>query len=364
MKPARICISPLDWGLGHATRCIPIVNAFQSLGYEIFIATCGPQEIILRQAFPGAQFLPLRGYSIRYSKKAWLLFFTLLLQIPKIGYAVLYEWLWLKKAQKKYQFDLIVSDNRFGFFHKNTPSVFITHQLRLQTPFNYTSNLYQRILYRCLKNYQACWIPDMQAAPGFSGNLAHPIQMPRIPYWYMGLLSRLYPFAKPIVADDQNEIEFLAIVSGPEPQRSIFEKQLWDQGNALGKKFVLVAGLPENSTNTKQSNCGKWFHHLSGAELVEQIQNAKYIICRGGYTSLMELAGFEKKLILVPTPGQTEQIYLAKIWVENNWAIQVDAKELNVQAALAKASQSVYKTVPAIPFSTSALAAALKPLTL
>jgi UDP:flavonoid glycosyltransferase YjiC (YdhE family) len=152
MKQPRVCISPLDWGLGHATRCIPLIKAFQSLGYKVFIASDGNQAILLKQAFPEVEFLSIRGYQVHYTKNKQFLFFALLLQLPKIIYCVVHEQRWLKEIQRQYEFDLIVSDNRFGFFHKKIPSVFITHQLNLQTPFKWSSALYQRILYNWLKN--------------------------------------------------------------------------------------------------------------------------------------------------------------------------------------------------------------------
>lgn len=364
MKQPRVCISPLDWGLGHATRCIPLIAAFQSLGYKVFIATDGDQAVILKQAFPEIEFLSIRGYQVHYTKYKGLLFFSLLWQLPKIIYRIIYEQQWLKKTQDQYHFDLIVSDNRFGFFHKKIPSVFITHQLNLQTPFNWTSALYQHILYSWLNKFDCCWIPDTQAAPGFSGDLAHPTKMPITPYWYMGLLSRMQGVETKEVISENNEIEFLGIVSGPEPQRSIFEKQLWEQGNALGKKFVVVAGIPNNPLYNKLSSSGIVYHHLSVNELIQKIQSAKFIICRGGYTSLMELAAFNKSLILVPTPGQTEQVYLAKHWSQNKWATSVDAEGFDLKNAIEIAKQNTAIQIPQGSFSANALAAALKALTL
>ncbi|MEY4278686.1 MAG: hypothetical protein RL377_690 [Bacteroidota bacterium] len=364
MKQPRVCISPLDWGLGHATRCIPLIKAFQSLGYKVFIATDGDQAVILKQAFPEIEFLSIRGYQVHYTKNKGLLFFSLLWQLPKIIYCIFHEYEWLKKTQKQYQFDLIVSDNRFGFFHKKVNSVFITHQLNLQTPFKWTSALYQQLLYSWLKKFNSCWIPDNQDAPGFSGDLAHPKKMPTTPYWYMGLLSRMQSVETKEPINENNEIEFLGIVSGPEPQRSIFEKQLWKQGNALGKKFVVVAGVPHNPLYKKYSSCGHLYHHLSMEDLVQKIQSAKFIICRGGYTSLMELAAFNKSLILVPTPGQTEQAYLAKHWSVNKWAVSVDAAAFDLKNALERAKQNTSNPIPYTSFSANALAAALKTLTL
>jgi predicted glycosyltransferase len=215
-----------------------------------------------------------------------------------------------------------------------------------------------------VKKFDCCWIPDIQAAPGLSGDLAHPKKMPTTPYWYMGLLSRIEGIETKEPINKNNEIEFLGIVSGPEPQRSIFEKQLWEQGNSLGKKFVVVAGIPNNPSYNKSSSFGSLYHHLSVEELVQKIQVAKFIICRGGYTSLMELAAFNKSLILVPTPGQTEQIYLAKHWVNNNWANSVDAEGFDLKNVLENAKQNAVIQIPQRSFSANGLAAAVKALTL
>ena len=134
MQQKKVLIAPLDWGLGHATRCIPIVTAFIERGYHVTIATEGAHEIILREAFPGLTFLRLKGYGIRYSKNATGFTLKMIVQIPRILYNILREFWWLHTTNRHKQFDLIISDNRLGFFHLKTPSVFITHQLNLQTP--------------------------------------------------------------------------------------------------------------------------------------------------------------------------------------------------------------------------------------
>lgn len=364
MEQKKVCISPLDWGLGHATRCIPLIEAFNALGFKVYIATSGPQETILKQAVPYATFLTLAGYQVRYAKNRYVLFLVLLWQLPKIIFHVWHEYNWLKKVQQEYQFDLVVSDNRFGFFHKKIPAVFITHQLYLQTPFVWTSCLYQKLLYGWLKNYNSCWIPDTQAAPGLSGILAHPTKMPTTPFWYMGILSRLECFAKDKKETIENEIEFLGIVSGPEPQRSTFEKQLWEQGNALGKKFVMVAGLPNNELYNKIGAFGECYHHLNSEALAKKIKSAQYIICRGGYTSLMELIEFQKKLILVPTPGQTEQQYLAAHWSKHHWAVSIEAESFQLEAAIKIANNCLLQQPSYPAFSEAALTSNLKTLNL
>jgi len=376
MKRPSICISPIDWGLGHATRCITLIKGFEKLGYQVYIATEGYHEAILKEALPSCHFLPLRGYRIRYAKWGFILPLVLLFQLPKIIYSIIHEQNWLKKAQAQYEFDLIVSDNRFGFYHKLVPSVFITHQLNLQMHFAWATNLFQKLQYAWLKRFTACWIPDIEGANNLSGILANPKQKPSIPLWYMGCLSRLIDTAIDTSADNSSSIHgathnnqnvFLGIVSGPEPQRTLLENLLWKAGNKLNIPFVVIAGTPSKEQPNKlleENKNAKLYAHLAAPALVSEIKRAEYIICRGGYTTLMELIPFEKKLIFIPTPGQTEQMYLGKLWEEKNWALCYSQENFKLNIALEEASNFHFKQAPFKAFSIEALEAAIKQLSL
>ncbi len=365
MQEKSVLIAPLDWGLGHATRCIPLIAALQALNYRVTIATDGPHEIILREAFPRLNFITLKGYGIRYSKSAEGFAFKMLIQIPRILYNIIREYWWLRQTSRAQKFDLIISDNRLGFFHCKIPSIFITHQLNLQTPFVWTTQLLQWMQYTWFKLfYTMVWVPDMQGAQNLSGILGNPNKKPSTPIWYMNLLSRLQAFVTNSKQDQAPENLFLAIVSGPEPQRSIFQELLWKEGNQLNKPFQIIAGTANQPENQAISATGSIIPHLGGAALAHAIQNCTYIISRGGYTSLMELIPFGKKLILVPTPGQTEQVYLAKRWQENGWAITFDQTEFHLEAALKAAAQFNYCPIPFKSFTKEALKETLKQVNL
>jgi hypothetical protein len=366
MEQKAVCISPIDWGLGHATRCIALIRALTALNYTIYIAAEGHQETILKEAFPNAHFLKLKGYRVHYSKKRALLIPTLLFQLPKIITAIVQEYYWLKRKSQQIHFDLIISDNRFGFFHKKIKSVFITHQLELQTPFSWSTKLFQNITYRFIKNFTTCWVADMQPPHHLAGALSAPQFKPPTPVWYMNCLSRLQDEIGDNNLDTTQKTStvFLGIVSGPAPQRTLLENMLWEQGNALNQPFVLVAGLPNQSTYNKASANGFLYHHLQGGALKNEINKAEYIICRGGYTSLMELIPFHKKLIFIPTPGQTEQEYLAKYWQEKKWAIYFNQADFNLKDALTKASKFPFEQPPFIALNTTHLLTQLKQLSL
>lgn len=368
MKRGNICISPIDWGLGHATRCIPLIQCLQELGYTIYIASEGHHQVLLQEAIPEAHFLTLRGYRIKYTKRKNGFNVALLLQIPKIIFSAVYEYFWLKQKAKQIHFDGIISDNRFGFYHKKITSVFITHQLNLQTPYKWSTLLFQKFQYRWFQNFKTVWIPDIESNNGLAGILSHPTPLPSTPIWYMGCLSRLHKYVSRDINDINREVNtksitFLGIVSGPEPQRSIFEKILWEQGNHTYKPFVIVGGTPLHPQEQKSEH-GNLYSHLSGKDLAFQIQQAEYIICRGGYTSLMELIPFRKKLILVPTPGQTEQQYLARQWQDKKWAICYDQENFNVTTAIKTAHDFKYRFPPFEEMSQEAFIMELKKLSL
>jgi UDP-N-acetylglucosamine:LPS N-acetylglucosamine transferase len=367
MKKPAVCISPIDWGLGHATRCIILIRSLQTLGYEVYIATEGYHETILKEALPHANFLKLRGYRIKYAKWGYTLPILLLFQLPQILFSILYEYRWLKKAQAQYQFDFIISDNRFGFYHPAVPSVFITHQLNLQMHFAWATRAFQKIQYKWLKRFTACWIPDLAGPNNLSGVLSNPKDKPSIPLWYMGCLSRLKETKLAVENVQKEPIIFLGIVSGPEPQRTLLENLMWKAGNEQNIKFVMIAGRPSKDEPNKviqENKNAKLYAHLDATELVLEIKRAEYIICRGGYTTLMELIPFKKKLIFIPTPGQTEQLYLGKFWQEKKWALCYAQEYFNLSMALKEASNFNFETPPFINFSNEELKTAIKQLNL
>lgn len=365
MQEKAVLIAPLDWGLGHATRCIPVIAALQVLGYRVTIATDGAHEIILREAFPHLAFLKLKGYGIRYSKKAESFAFKMLLQVPRILYKIFAEFWWLHKTNQQHQFDLIISDNRLGFFHLKTPSIFITHQLNLQTPFIWTTRLLQWMQYTWFRLFfTMVWVPDMQGDLNLSGILGNPALKPSVPIWYMNCLSRLKEASTNLGVEPTPGLLFLGIVSGPEPQRSIFQATLWKGGNQTNQPFQVIAGTADQPDNHAVSTYGSIVPHLNGPDLAKAIENTKFIISRGGYTSLMELIPFNKKLILVPTPGQTEQEYLAKKWQENGWAIAFDQKNFDLESALKEAASFNYQPIPFKSFTKEALNETLKTVNL
>ncbi len=339
-----VLIAPLDWGLGHATRCIPIIKALLTNDYKVIIATNGKPEKILQQEFPQLAFVKLKGYAISYSKNKFWLPFKIAAQIPKILGVIKYEHHWLQTIIEQHKVDVVISDNRYGLYSKKIPSVFITHQLTIQTPFNWLTGILQRINYNYINKFSTCWVPDFAGENNLAGVLSHPQKTPAIPVHYLGILAR---FKKNIQA--AHHYKFCFLLSGPEPQRTILEQLILKDIDQLKVSCILLRGLPD-STNVVPAKANLTvYNHLSGNDLNEVLLSSEYIICRSGYTSVMELLALEKKAVLIATPGQTEQIFLASHLMQQKVCFAVEQNQFNLLNVAEKAQQFNY----ALPTLTS-----------
>ena len=302
----RILVAPLEWGLGHATRCIPIITSLLEQDCEVLIGAEGAAKELLEREFPQLVFLTLKGYRMRYSRKSYLLPLRLLLQFPKMISSIRNERRWLKKAIDEHKIDAVISDNRFGLHNPAVPCIYITHQLTIKTGNRFTQSLAQKFHYHFINKYNECWVPDAQGEVNLAGILSHPKHLPKIPVRYIGPLSR---FEKITV---EKKYELAVIISGPEPQRTIFEDLLLKQLKFYQGNILFVRGMPGNSAIQPGSNSNiEMRDHLNATELNKAIQESGMIISRCGYTTVMDLIKLQMLAILIPTPGQTEQEYLA-----------------------------------------------------
>lgn len=335
----NVLVAPLDWGLGHATRCIPVIYELLKQDYNVWLAGEGAQETLLKQEFPKLPFLPLKGYRVKYGGSPAGLLWSVFFQLPRIFKTIRDENNWLKKAVDEYQFDTIISDNRFGLYHPSVPCIFITHQLKIKTSFGKWSELFlQKINYRFINRFSQCWIPDEEDKNGLAGELSHPVEMPAIHSHYLGILSRL---EKKNIAEKKNHL-FISL-SGPEPQRTLLEnKIIHDIGHYNGTATIL-RGLPGASFLIPSTNDIRFFNHLDTNEYNTEMEKAEYVVSRSGYSTVMDIITLGKKSILIPTPGQTEQEYLAKYLSEKKIAFCISQKDFSIKEALQKASGFEYK---------------------
>jgi uncharacterized protein (TIGR00661 family) len=336
----RILIAPLDWGLGHTTRCIPIIYALIKGGASVWLAGNRSTETILKKEFPDLPFIPLNGYNIRYSATKILFFTKLISQLPHIRKTIQYEQNWLKKVVKKYEIDGVISDNRFGLYHASLPVIYITHQLHIETGNSWLNKIAQKINYGYINRFSQCWVPDGEAPHNLAGKLSHPGKMPLVTVNYLGVISRFVKQSRPVVND------LLIILSGPEPQRSIFEKKILEQLREYKGKVILVRGLPLEATAGMESENIEVFNHVNATALAEMIQESALVLARAGYTTIMDLAVLQQKAILVPTPGQVEQEYLARHLHAQGVFYTCNQKDFNLNKAVAEA-KVFYTRLPA-----------------
>lgn len=299
----NILIAPLNWGLGHATRCIPIIKALQENNYIPIIASDGIALELLRKEFPYLQTLELPSYQIEYAKNGKNFKWKLLQNCPKIIEAVLEEKKMVKKWIKKYSINGIISDNRLGVFSPKVPSVFITHQLNVMTGSTtwITSKLHQYVI----KKYVECWVPDFEGNPNLTGKLGH-IKNPDFELKYIGPLSRLQK------KDIPKQYDLMIILSGPEPQRGLLEEKLKKEMIHFGGNIIFIKGLIENDQKKEQIGNVAYYNFMNTRQLEQTFNESEIVLCRSGYTTIMDLTKLEKKVFFIPTPGQYEQEYLAE----------------------------------------------------
>lgn len=308
----RVLVAPLDWGLGHATRCVPLIGELIQKGCEVVLAADEATARLLAREFPQLEIKKLKGYEIRYGQNQ--LVWSLLKQLPGIFKSIQREHQWLKQVLQKEKFDLVISDNRPGLWNHKTHCVYISHQLRIQSGIHAVVNdLLQKLHSFYINKFNAVWVPDLGGAENVAGELAHPLKRNFNPV-YLGLLSRLYTTDAP-----PGKFELMILLSGPEPQRTLLEQALLKQATTLSSKILFVRGLPGNSETIKATANVEVYNHLTASQLQIAIQQSEYIVCRSGYTTLMDLLKLKKKAILIPTPAQPEQEYLATYMQEKGY---------------------------------------------
>ncbi len=306
----NILVAPLDWGLGHATRCIPIIRELQAQGCQVFIAASGNHAALLQQEFPGLSILPLQGYTIRYSKGNLML--QLFRQLPRFIQTIRQENSWLQKAIREYEIDAVISDNRYGLYSPSIPCVLITHQLHVLAPnwLKWTERLAQKSIYRFIKNFSECWVPDdVDAKNSLAASLSHPKHKPTVPVKYIGWLTRF----QPQLQQQTKKFRLLISLSGPEPQRTVLENVLLQQISKIEGQVLLIRGLPGNTAFPVNHLPNlSIVNHLPGTAMQQAIGEADIFLSRCGYSTLMDLQTVACRCIFIPTPGQTEQEYLGK----------------------------------------------------
>ncbi len=341
----------MDWGLGHATRCIPIIREISEQGHEPVLAADGRAYDLLNKEFPNHQLIRLQGYRPEYHYDSMV--FSMFLQSPRFLATIRKEQEILKTLIRKEHLNGVISDNRYGLSSTEIPAVFMTHQLFIRMPpgMQWMENLVNRLNHFFIKKYQSCWVPDVAGSENLSGELSHGKKI-SFPVEYIGMLSRLNE------NNAQKKYDLLALLSGPEPQRTFFENSIIRQAKELPLKTLIVQGKTEREMDQEKQQLEKIHEypslsenvcivsHLTSENLNQAIAESELVVCRSGYSSLMDLAAMRKKSILIPTPGQTEQEYLAKYFTEKKYAIAQKQSAMNLREAVEKIKKTELQKIP------------------
>lgn len=333
----KIFVAPLNWGLGHAGRCVPLVRGFLEEGHEVVLGGDGESLTLLKQHFPTLRVLPLAPLNLRYGRgkrQVW----AMARQIPSLIRWTIADHRLMRKYQKEEHFDRIVSDNRFGLWIDGAETIYMTHQLHIMLPngWRWAEPIAERLHRHIAERYTRCWVPDYPSSSdtinpspfkgvggSLAGALSHPAFLPKN-VKYIGPLSRFSSCPTSISSADT--INFspskgaggslaLALLSGLEPQRTIFEQEILGRFADNGMPLLLVqgkVGVPK--VRVKHGNI-TIVPHLNDEELIAALISADRIICRSGYSTIMDLCalGLLDKAELHATPGQPEQEYLAAL---------------------------------------------------
>lgn len=299
----NILIAPLNWGLGHATRCIPIIRALEKNGFFPILASDGVALKMLQKELPHLLTLELPSYNIEYAKKGEDFKWKLIKNSPKMIEAIFEE----KKIVKQWVVDFklvgIISDNRLGVYSKKVPSVFITHQLTVLS--GKTTWISSKLHQHFIKKFKECWVPDLKDTPNLTGKLGH-LKNTSLNLNYIGPLSRLEKKDMPIKYD------LMVLLSGPEPQRTLLEQKLKSEVGLFQGTVVFIKGVLEEKQKIEEIENCTYYNFMTSAELEQTFNESEKILCRSGYTTVMDLAKLQKKAFFIPTPGQFEQEYLAR----------------------------------------------------
>ncbi|MEA2078065.1 MAG: glycosyltransferase [Candidatus Marinimicrobia bacterium] len=314
MKNKTIIYAIIDWGLGHVTRSMPIIRRLINDGNKIILVSHGKALSMLKEEFPDCIIRDVKDIQIAYPKFGWMFVFKMVFQLPKMLWAWRHERRQVKALEKEFNSDLLITEMRLGFWSKKTPSILITHQLRFHLPkhlamFMIFGEWFNRIVFR---KFNYIFVPDAEGSPNLSGDLSHNSSIAKHPkVRYIGCLSSVVPDEDP----PEKDIDILISISGPEPQRTQFEENVLTQLNDVQGKVVVTLGKPVTENNiVKQTENITVYSHLNRKEMGQMMQRAKHMVCRSGYSTVMELLALQKSALYVPTPGQTEQEYLAEYY--------------------------------------------------
>jgi uncharacterized protein (TIGR00661 family) len=342
---ANVLLSPLSWGLGHATRDIPIIRSLLDHHHDVTIAASGNALAVLQREFPECTFIEFYDYPSPYSTSRFFIP-KFIASLPTLSKALAEERHTLQKILEKNHYDLIISDNRVGVYSLKIPTIFITHQIHYHFPLLFWPIELSSILanYFLFENYSRVIVPDNTPGPtALAGKLSRPVHgLTDSKVFFCGILSSTPKM------DVEQDLDNLVIISGPEPQRTRLEEIMTPMLPELDGSTIVLLGSPQKTHTRSLSDRCTLISYASTQEKIHLMNRAKFIICRSGYTSMMEMAELNKRHgLFIPTPGQPEQEYLSDYYEKMGWFYSKSQYKLNLREDIPAAMK--YKGFPTMP---------------
>ena len=337
----KVLVAPLDWGLGHATRCVPVIREFLNQGAEVELAVVRSNAALLRSFFPNLRQRLAPSYNIVYPKHGYNMGLWLLKNGAHLNSVIKFERRYAEEMVKRFHYDVLFSDNRFGLYSRKAKSIYMTHQRRIAFPpiLSAFESLGMFWHASVMKHFDEVWVPDVPEFPGYAGSLSH-IKKSPVPLRYVGTLSRFdekYACAEQESAD--KPYRFVAVVSGVEPARSRFENLLRSIFEHIPGRHAIILGKPALGVKSWVEKNVDYFSHLPDDRFASVVKNAQWVVSRGGYSTVMDMLVLGAKCIFVPTPGQYEQIILARDLSRAGYAATLSESNLSLKTFLAAVSE-------------------------
>ena len=328
----KVLVAPLDWGLGHATRCMPVVREFLRQGAQVELAVVKSNARLLREVFPDVRQRLAPSYNVVYPKHGFNMAAWLLKNGAHLNKVIRFEHEYAEKMVLRHHYDVVFSDNRFGFYSANAKSIYMTHQRRIAFPQALSAFETVGVLWHAsmVKHFDEIWVPDQEQSPGFAGRLSH-VSWKSEKVKFVGTLSRFSDLNQSVggsVFDKgvSQKFNYVAVVSGVEPARSRFEELLRQTFLKIPGKHAIIQGRPSVGIKTWSSGNIQFFTHLSDVDFADVVKNSNWVVSRGGYSTIMDMACLGARCVFVPTPGQYEQVALAEELSQNKLAIHIPEK--------------------------------------
>jgi uncharacterized protein (TIGR00661 family) len=328
----KVIVAILDWGLGHATRSVPLISAFLNRGVQVLLAGNGDSLEFLKAEFPSLATFELPPYAVEYPDTNDNMTLKMLRQMPRLRKVIAHEHVLLEGIVAREGVELVISDNRYGCWSSHVPSIIVTHQTTILLP-RYIKWLRKTVAWfnrRMIYQFTQCWIPDYPGAHSLAGKLARfPDAIPAR-FRYIGNLSR-FSGTVPSKPASVTKYDVIVVLSGPEPQRTILERLILSQLPKTSLRAFVVRGTRHPAGPLPAGVEGADF--LNTTELETLLSEGTCVVARSGYSTIMDLAKLGKKAIFIPTPGQTEQEYLARRLKMMKLAYSATQRQFNLKRA-------------------------------